>query len=334
MVKHTTVLKYRLGLQSSTTTNTPTTTPLGTTTTTTKLPTASRATHRRVQGDRLLPRAPGQVQVLQHLKLGTLRKWQTRNTASKRLKIQDQHKRGLRKASVDVCLQCAIPLSVDMELSRATCPSCGHCVVFAAYIFNVKEVETHKARHETEKASNLHMQKFTEQYKQGYPTVPVSALEALSIEYQKFHEHDTKKVITSRTAVLLRKCPEIANIFKRAPDRLTKELKAESVPEYSDLELNLLINQRNRLENTRQEGNYEAKTFNNQIYMRQLGRANNMEISRLFPHAKTNRIHLERMRNLEEVCLDHIVDTDATNTNVRMKLLKKGNVKWQLHPST
>ena len=103
---------------------------------------------------------------------------------------------------------------------------------------------------------------------------------------------------------MFRKCPNVPKVFKRAPDRVTKVLKGEAIPEYTAVELDTLLDQRNRLQvsdtsdNTRQK-----KSYNNLMYFRQLGRTDNMEQSRLFPHARTNSVHVERIWELGQDCI-------------------------------
>jgi hypothetical protein len=149
------------------------------------------------------------------------------------------------------------------------------------------------------------MKKFGAQYERGYPCASQAVLETMSVAYSKFHFHDPAKVQACRTTQLMKGMRDLPKVAKKAPDRLTRELKGEPVPEFSSTELSQLLNQRSRLRLPEEMGTdplKHKKSFNNQIYMRQFGRANGKEQARLFPHAKTTKIHTERMRGLEKEC--------------------------------
>jgi hypothetical protein len=196
--------------------------------------------------------------------------------------------------------------------------------VFASYIFNTRDVENNAGETSTLGSTRKkHMQRFSAQYERGYPVVPKELLESLSVEYQKFHEHNPRKVVTSRTNQLMRNCAAVPAVFRQAADRVSKELRGESIPEYTEQEINVLLNQRERL---LRSSNGSVATFNNQVYLRQFGRANDMEISRLFPHAKTNSVHVKRMRTLEDACDAH--------KGLKNMSHQEGNVRWDMHPST
>lgn len=117
---------------------------------------------------------------------------------------------------------------------------------------------------------------------------------------------------------------KIPSIYKRAPDRITKELTGASIPEFTDQELSQLLNQRNRLQIPEYSDEKKVKkSFNNQIYMRQFGRANGREQARLFPQQKTNKIHRERTKSLEEESLSQY-----------SVLGNQPGQQWYMYPST
>lgn len=268
---------------------------------------------------RLLPVPTNQRNILLKMNTRAAQRWQTRKLHERRQQVVG------RTQNVDQCPTCLVDRCVDKEMSIAVCPKCGATQRFATHIFETKEVDKDNAKI-TRQQSLSHMQKFTDQFQRGYPCMPLSVLETMTVAYSKIHVRDPAKVQLSTTNRLLKKLRYIPRMYKRAPDRMTRELKGQAIPEYTSKELTKLLNQRNRLhaqEEDTGDGNKPKKSFPNPIFMRQLGRANMMEQSRLFQNAKTTRIHLERIRAMDQEC-----DTQR---------VKFGDCKygiWSLYPST
>jgi hypothetical protein len=256
--------------------------------------------------NRLYPPVINKKNIFDVMRPGEEKKWKSLRAHKKRYSVMFNTSSVVTRTNhIDTCSKCCVDRIVDKESARSICPRCGNSRMFASHIFDTKEVEKNEG-FATRQQSLSHMQKFSAQFERGYPPAPISVLEKLFIQYSKFHFHDPSKVQSCRTTQLMKKCTEIPKMFRRAPDRLTKELRGESIPEYTPQEINNLLNQRNRLrmpEEMKGDISKHKKSFNNQIYMRQFGRANNMEVSRLFPHAKTNKIHIERCRGLERECI-------------------------------
>jgi hypothetical protein len=232
--------------------------------------------------------------------------WQLMRAHQKRFSmVYHQQQPAVRRNPIDTCEKCGLDRLVDKEMAITVCPKCGSNREFASHIFENKDVEKDETSN-TKQQSLSHMQKFSAQFERGYPHTPIDMLEQVSVAYQKVHLHDPMKVQPSRTAQFLKQNPLITKVVRRAPDRLTKELKRESIPEYTSQELTLLLNQRNRLRTSDDlvEGGDKKhrKSFNNLMYMRQLGRANEFEQSRLYLQAKTYKIHTERTREMESEC--------------------------------
>lgn len=208
-----------------------------------------------------------------------------------------------RRMNVDRCDHCGSRRSVDKELDYAVCGTCSRVVNFGSHIFDTKDVERDDLNKTRMQQSLEHMQKFGEQFERGHPNAPPETLEQLSVAYRRFHFRDPAKVQSSRTAALSKKCPDMPKVFKRAPERLTKVLKGEAIPEYTPEEFSQLLDQRNRLHLPELgDDSKQKKSYSNLIYMRQFGRANGMEQSRLFQHARTNNVHVERLKELEKEC--------------------------------
>lgn len=272
--------------------------------------------------NRLLPAKKNQHNIFLQMSNTAAQRWQNRRSHSQRHAATFEQKG--RVQTVDMCPKCYVSKCVDKEMAISVCPKCGNTNRFATHIFDTKEVEKDSAKI-TRQQSLSHMQKFSAQFERGYPCMPVSVLETMSVAYRKIHVRDPAKVQLSATNRLLKTLRQIPRTYKRAPDRMTKELKCEAVPEYTSQELSQLLNQRNRLhaQEDDQDEKKHKKSFTNPIYMRQFGRANMMEQSRLFPHAKTTRIHMERTRAMEREC-----------TLQRNKLGDKPSGIWSLYPST
>jgi hypothetical protein len=235
-------------------------------------------------------------------------KWKLTRSFKKRCSLlmnTDNECSGLRN-NIDKCDICGVDTHVDKESAKKVCPMCGTSSVFFSHIFESKDME--KDDSETTRQQSLaHMHKFGIQYEKGYPTANVEVLENLTNAYNKFHFHTPSKVQSCRTNKLLRQCKNIPKFYRRCPDRLSKELKSESIPEWTSDELSHLLNQRNKLplpadknEYTREEKkNNPKKSFNNCHFVRAFSRASGWEQARLIPNAKTTKIYFERNRDLE-----------------------------------
>jgi hypothetical protein len=209
-----------------------------------------------------------------------------------------------RRHHVDMCTDCGIDRIFDKETARRTCPKCGDYQKLESHIFELKDADKEEQTSQVDQALS-HLQKFSAQFEQGHPSAPKNVLEKICVEYNKIHTLDHSKVQCSRTSQFIKSTQNIPKVFRKAPDRLTKELISASIPEYTSQEINKLINQRSQLRSIdiSDSSQKTKKSYTNPIYMRQFGLANNMPQSSLFLHAKTNKIHLDRTRNLEEECL-------------------------------
>jgi len=233
-----------------------------------------------------------------------------------------------RRMNVDRCDHCGSQRSVDRELDYAVCGTCSRVVSFGSHIFETKDTEQNDASKTRMQQSLEHMQKFGEQFERGHPCAPPETLEQLSVAYRRFHFRDPAKVQSSRTSAMIKKCTDIPKVHKRAPERITKVLKGDAVPEYTPDEFNQLLDQRNRLQLPELgDDSKQKKSYSNLIYMRQFGRANGMEQSRLFQHARTNAVHVERLRELEDECIE-VKKKQALANNVDSSL------QWSLYPAS
>ena len=231
--------------------------------------------------------------------------WQTIRAHKKRLSLLFDRDIAERKNVIDTCIDCGVDMVVEKDTARMVCPACGDVRQFESHIFDVKDVDSDEGA-QTRSQSLTHMQKFMAQFERGYPCASMSVLESLYIEYSRFHFHDPAKVQSCTTGKLMKNCNDIHRIYKRAPERISKELKAEGVPEYSQEETAQILNQRNRLrlpEEIHDLQSKNKKSYCNQIYLRQFGKSNDMPQSGLFTQAKTVKIHLERCRSLEAECI-------------------------------
>ena len=254
--------------------------------------------------NRLFP-PTGRTQDLMRLGTGEDHMWREIRAHKKQLALLFDRDIAERKNVIDTCMDCGVDMVVEKDTARRVCPRCGDVQKFESHIFDVKDTDRDEGA-QTRSQSLTHMQKFMAQFERGYPCTSVSVLESLYIQYSKYHFHDPAKVHSCTTGKLIKNCPDVHRIFKRAPERISKELKAEGVPEYSPEENAQILNQRNRLrlpEEIHEPQSKNKKSYNNQIYLRQFGKSNNMPQSGLFTQNKTVKIHLERCRSLEAECL-------------------------------
>jgi hypothetical protein len=282
---------------------------------------------------RLYPQLQGRVNLMNTMPARKAERWKLLRTAKKRLEVLtgEEYTKGnlpySRVNDVDHCTKCGSDRLLDKETSNSVCSNaaCGDTQNFASHVCDVKDND--RDEHDAIRHQSLeHLKKFTDQYERGHPEATVEVLAKLSIPYNKIHFHDASKVQSCRTNLLMKTCRDIPKVFRRASDRLTKELKAESIPEYTGNQINQLLNQRKRLRMPDDQGaddHKQKKSFNNQIYIRQLGRANGMEQARLHFNAKTNKIHLQRVWTLEKECM-----------NMEEKHGDQRDMSWALYPST
>lgn len=226
-----------------------------------------------------------------------------------------------RRNLVDMCVVHNVERVIDKETARRICPKCGNTQKYETHIFELKDND----KEEGISASNqslVHMQKFSAQFEQGHPPSTLSTLEKMSVSYMKIHTMDASKAQSSKTAQLL-KTTDIPKNFKKAPDRLTKELRADSIPEFTAVEINTLLNQRSqlRIEDEMDADGTKKKSYSNSIYIRQLGLANLMHQSRLFTNAKTQKVHQLRCATLENLVEQQRLSQKPGDTTC-----------WQLQP--
>jgi rubrerythrin len=284
----------------------------------------------------LTPLRAAQRNILDTMSSREALKWQDLRAHKKRYAIMfDKEHPKIRMNHIDTCADCLVDLVVDREMATAVCPNCGKTRQFASHIFESKEMERDDTS--SKQQSLNHMQKFSAQFLRGQSATSTEVLESLSTAYGRIHVHDASKVQSCRTSTLLKGLHNIPKSVRRIPDRLTKELKAEGIPEFTSAQVQELLSLRNRLrvpEDVAAEalvmdahssdgvtGYKSRKSFNNQIFMRQLGRSSGMEPARLFPNPKTNRIHMERTRTLEQECvLRGVMNSESSN--------------WALYPAS
>jgi hypothetical protein len=156
------------------------------------------------------------------------------------------------------------------------------------------------------------MQKYLSQYKSDFPKVAPRVYDCMNREYSKFHVHDHSKVLTVRTKAILGQLSTIPSRVKMSPDRMSRELSHVSIPEFTNKEIDLLLEQRQLYHEW--NGTSKLTSITNQVHTRQFGIANNISVARLFPNMKTPHIHLKRVRELKQQCCE-IGKKTASNVN-------------------
>lgn len=224
-----------------------------------------------------------------------------------------------RPNPVDACVKCGLDLFVDKELAIAVCPGCGKSRKFASHIFEHKQNEKDDGPPKQHQSVS-HMQKFLSQYEQGTLQTPKATLEKVVNAYSKIHSHNPDKVTPCKTTQVLKSLTNIPRAFRRTY-RLSSELKADPIPQFSLRERNAILAERVRFDEAEQEGgstlttsSTEAgpatnpssdesnrKSYSNQPLLRVIGRSLGMEQTRLLAQSKTAETHKMRARKMEAV---------------------------------
>lgn len=266
------------------------------------------------------------------------KKWQTLRAYKKRYefafgaKMPGAHHTGTQGNSIDTCVRCGVDRVVDKEHNTMTCPKCGVTKRFAAHIF--ENIDKEREDRKSSRGNLNHLQKFSAQFEKGYPAAKTHVLEAFAAEYSRaFHFRDPNKVKSCYTESIIKKLKNLPRVYKRAKDRITKELKADSIPEYTPSEIARLLNQRVRLRGPQESrsggpaNKKQKKSLGCQTLMRHMGRAEGMPQSRLFPQAKTVDIHVARLHDLEAIMKQAKKQQVVTNRSA-------ANVSWHMYPAT
>jgi hypothetical protein len=253
-----------------------------------------------------------------NMSIPKIQKWQNLRAHQKRHSIMSEKNMPIKNYNLDFCEKCKVERIVVREHARSICPICADSKTFASHLFETTYENTKKIK----KTHIDHMEKGITQYTRGFPSTQNTILEKMSLNYNNIHSHDPFKVQAVLTGKLITDCKDLPNTMSNNRDRLSRELKSQSIPEYTQKQINSLINQRDRLKpDQRNLGTKckQKKHSNNIVYFRQFGLASNMENSRLFPPLKTNSKHLEGCRALEKVCQDQLQKTKKTNWSWELK---------------
>ena len=212
-----------------------------------------------------------------------------------------------RQNLVDICLIHNVNRVIDKESSRRICPKCGSSLKFESHIFDIKDSDKDETVSPMTQ-SLTHMQNFGSQFEIGHPSANMETLEKMYLAYSKIHTLDHSKSMSARTVQFLKTIPDIPAIFKKAPERLTRELKADPIPEFTSNQINELLNQRLQLKISDEidsETQKIKKSYNNLIFFKHLGLANGFDNCRIFANAKTQTVYNQRCCNLETMMLEH-----------------------------
>lgn len=226
-----------------------------------------------------------------------------------------------RPNPVDACVKCGLDLFVDKELAISVCPGCGKSRKFASHIFEHKQNEKDDGPPKQHQSVN-HMQKFLSQYEQGTLQTPKATLEKVVNAYSKIHSHNPDKVTPCKTTQVLKSLTSIPRAFRRTY-RLSSELKADPIPQFSLRERNAILAERMRFDEAEQDGGFTVttntpttevgpvmppsseesnrKSYSNQPLLRVIGRSLGMEQTRLLAQSKTAETHKLRARKMESV---------------------------------
>lgn len=253
------------------------------------------------------PLSNNRKNIFDRMSVPRIQKWQGLRAKQKRQAIMNGESLPVKNYNIDFCEKCKVDRIVRRESARSTCPKCADSKTFAAHVLDVKDNDREKTNKGKQDNCLKWMERSSVQYGRGYPMTSDTTLEKICIEYTRVHNHDPYKVSKVATTKIFTKLKDsnLPKETKDAPERVSRELKSQSIPEYTPEQINYLLNQRNRLKPNPQNNDDKSSkksSFTNIIFLRNFGLAGNMENSRLFQPAKTNKIHLERCRNLEQKC--------------------------------
>jgi len=254
--------------------------------------------------------------------------WHLKRSKQKRMQLifgNGPHTATVRKLNQDVCAKCGVDRHVNREMAVSMCPSCGTTYPFASHIFDSKDVDGDEF--EAARQQNLaHMQKYMAQFERGFPMVPDAAKRRLAKEYSVIHVLDAAKVNNARTIQMMKRLPPelLSKEHRSAPDRVSKELRGEPIPEFTSSEISKIVNQRAAMHPTdADEMAFTKKSFRNDVYARYLGRANGCEPARLVCNSKQSVASVDRIREFEQVC-----------EYQKAKHGDRPDQVWSLYPST
>lgn len=153
-----------------------------------------------------------------------------------------------RTHSLDICSTCQRDRIVNKEWAKRSCPQCGDGKDFASHLFDIgEECDGFVPTVPSKKPTNL--QKMIAQFEKGFPRATTGVLEKLSIDYQSIHCIDPYKVTALRTGKFMKsRGSQVPKIYQRASHRVSKELTASSIREYSHQEVNEMTKAPNLLE--------------------------------------------------------------------------------------
>ena len=145
---------------------------------------------------------------------------------------------------IDQCSRCNRNRVVDKELAQTSCPHCGETRMFASHIFDEREMVSVRAAapnaapptQQLTRARNA-----SAQFENSFPSTPLSVLESVVQRYRRIHTNDTLRARSATTAHFLRTTETVPPVFRRAAERITQEIKGQTVHVFSPEQLDDIL---------------------------------------------------------------------------------------------
>lgn len=211
------------------------------------------------------------------------------------------------------CHKCGFAVAVDVTQCILACTNCGitrKIIVDKHHNTDLKPL--------MDKVSTQIIS-FCSQFLSSFPKLPKSLINHMYMSYQCIHFPYKTKVYSSRTQTFLKSYKQHNFMYKRACERISKLLRHDHIPVLKKHDIMRIYRQR-RLIETLTSSNDHANV-NYIAYIRQLGRLNNVEVTRLFHNAKTQKIHLKQCNIIENQLKEVQCRYNDTQNSFNWKLL-------------
>lgn len=190
-----------------------------------------------------------------------------------------------RENQIEFCTKCNVQRLVNKDMARMSCPVCGECRVYASHIFDAKEKSAvqpittdSKIKH-----TSTNMHRYTAQYERGFPPSSIEVIEGVVKGYHRIHSHDPSKVRLHKTLRIIKDSPTIPSSLGRSADRISRELRRDSIPEFSTTELDYLIEHASSRSSDNMQRNKPIAS-----YLMESGRTHSLDHSRLLVYSIGN----------------------------------------------
>lgn len=153
---------------------------------------------------------------------------------------REREKKSNEKSMVDKCERCHVNRIFERADAWAVCPLCADRKPLATFVLEMKDQDKDD-KEEARERKCTNIQRFMYQFERNFPKVPDELLDQLALAYQSIHHHDWNKITTTHSERFLKHMPQFG-WWRKATERLTRELIGKPIAEFSNQEItNLLI---------------------------------------------------------------------------------------------